>query len=268
MTKWLRLGVIFALGATLGWAVDWKARYPKPEGYVSDFANAIDATSRSQLEAYCAMVEHSTGVQMALVTLPSLESEPIEDVTNTIYRNWGVGQKGKDEGIMMLLAIADRRTRLEVGYGLEPHLPDGMAGDILRAMRPALRQGDFGDAMMSAARSIGDVVAKAKNVQLQSNLPPPRVREKTTDQIPWPMILGGIVLVLALLRSNGPRGYGGGGGGILGGLPWLILGNMMGSRGSFGGRGSGGFGGPDSGDGGFGGFGGGDSGGGGASSDW
>ena len=66
---------------------------------------------------------------------PSLEGEPIEDVANTIYRAWGVGQKGKNEGILLLLAIGDRRNRLEVGYGLEPILPDGFVG--LRAARNA-----------------------------------------------------------------------------------------------------------------------------------
>src|ERR1035437_4193769 len=166
MKKWLRLGVVLALGASAGRAVDWKARYPRPEGYVSDFARVIDAGSRSQLEAYGAIVERSTGAQMAFVTIPSLEGEPIEDVANTIFRAWGVGQKGKDEGILLLLAIQDRRSKLEVGYGLEPILPDGLAGSILREMRPAMRQNDFGDAMMAAGQTMGDAIAKAKNVRL------------------------------------------------------------------------------------------------------
>ena len=85
-------------------------------------------------------MQRATGVQMALVTIPSLEGEPIEDVANTIARAWGVGQKGKNEGILLLLAIQDRRSRLEIGYGLEPILPDGLAGSVLREMRPALRQ--------------------------------------------------------------------------------------------------------------------------------
>ena len=63
--------------------------------------------------------------RFALVTLPSLEGEPIEDVANVLYRQWGVGKKGKNEGILLLLAIDERRSRLEVGYGLEPILPDG-----------------------------------------------------------------------------------------------------------------------------------------------
>jgi len=262
MMNWLRVSVLVGLFASAGLAVDWKAL--KPQGYVSDFARVIDPTSKSQLETYCATVERSTGVQMAFVTLPGLESEPIDDVANTIYRAWGVGQKGKNEGILLLLAIGDRRNRIEVGYGLEPVLPDGFVGSVLREMRPALRQERYGEALMAAAETIGNTVAKAKNVSLTAQLPR-RVRSTPADSIPWPLIIGGIFLLLFLFRAGGRGNSGGGGGG--GFLPGLILGDMM-SRGSWGGRGSGGFGGPDSGDGGFGGFGGGDSGGGGASSDW
>ena len=92
MRNWLRVVVLLALIAPSGSAVDWKAL--KPEGYVSDFAKVIDPGSNAKLEAYCGAVERATGAQMALVTLPSLEGEPVEDVANTLYRAWGIGQKG------------------------------------------------------------------------------------------------------------------------------------------------------------------------------
>lgn len=261
MNKCLRLSVLAALWVSSAGAVEWNTL--KPQGYVSDFARVIDASSKQRLEAYCGMVERVTGAQIALVTLPSLQGEPIEDVANTIFRAWGVGQKGKDEGIMLLLAIGDRRSRLEVGYGLEPILPDGLDGSILRQMRPALRQQDYSEALVAAADTIGNTIAEAKHVSLTAPIPR-RLRRTPSDSIPWPMLLGGLFLLFWLMRGAGPRGYSGGGGG--GFLPGLILGSMMG-RSSWGSRGSGGFGGYDSGDG-FGGFGGGDSGGGGASSDW
>jgi uncharacterized protein len=245
---------IFALAAGTLFAVDWKAL--KPEGFVSDFAHVIDPQSKAALEQYCAAVQNSTGAEVALVTLPSLENEPIEDVANTIFHAWGVGSKGKNEGIMLLLSTGDRRSRLEVGYGLEPILPDGLAGSILDEMRPALRQQQYGEAMMAAAQTIGNTIAQAKGVTINAQLPR-RIHRSPGNSIPWPLVIGGIVLLLWLIRG------GGAGGGF---LPGLILGNMMG-RSTFGGRSGGGFGGYDSGDG-FGGFGGGDSGGGGASSDW
>jgi uncharacterized protein len=245
---------IFALAAGTLLAVDWKAL--KPEGFVSDFAHVIDPQSKAALEQYCTAVQTATGAQIALVTLPSLENEPVEDVANTIFHAWGVGSKGKNEGIMLLLSVGDRRSRLEVGYGLEPIVPDGLAGSVLDEMRPALRQQQYGQAMMAAAQTIGSIIAKSKGVTINATLPR-RIYRSPGNSIPWPLLIGGLVIVFWLIRG------GGGGGGF---LPGLILGNMMG-RSTFGGRSGGGFGGYDSGDG-FGGFGGGDSGGGGASSDW
>jgi uncharacterized protein len=261
MRKLLRLSAVVLTCVGTARGVDWKAL--QPQGYVSDFAGAIDPGTRDQLGRYCAAVERATGAQMALVTVPTLEGEPIEDVANTLFRAWGIGQRGKNEGILLLVAIGDRRSRLEVGYGLEPSITDGLSGSILREMRPALRQEQYGEALKAAAQFIGARIAQAKGVSLDEALQP-RIRPRTRDSIPWPMLLGGLFLLLWLVRAGGRRGGGYGGGG--GFLPGLILGNMMG-RSTWGGRGSGGFGGYDSGDG-FGGFGGGDSGGGGASSDW
>ena len=223
MRNWLRAGLALVACAAAGWAVDWKTL--QPQGYVSDFAGVVPESNRAPLEAYCAAVEQSTGAQIALVTIPSLEDEPIEDVANTIFRAWGVGQKGKNEGILMLLAVHDRRSRLEVGYGLEPILPDGLDGSILRQMRPALRQGDYGDAMMAAAETIGNTIAQAKHVTLTAASLPRRYRPSTSDSIPWPMILGGIVLLfVADSRGRVARPWGGGGGILTG----LILGNLIG----------------------------------------
>jgi len=233
----------------------------KAEGYVSDFARVVDPASRAELDRYCRGVEDATGAQLALVTLDTLAGEPIEDVANSIYRRWGVGQKGKNEGVLLLFVVGDRRMRLEVGYGLEPILPDGSSGDILREMRPALREKHYGEALLAAAQTIGARVASAKGVELST--PPPRRRAFRREQhIPWWMVLGGLAVLFWLLRAGG-AGRGGGPGGFLAGM---LLGNLMG-RGLGSGQGGGGFGGYDSGDS-FGGFGGGDSGGGGASGDW
>jgi uncharacterized protein len=260
-----RLCALAVVCAAAVWGVDWKAL--QPQGYVSDFAGVIDAQSKARLEEYLTQVERATGAQVALVTIKTLEGEPIEDVANTIFRNWGVGKKGTNEGIMLMLVTGDRRSRLEVGYGLEPNIPDGFAGSILRDMRPALRQGDYGGALMTAAQTIGDTVARAKGVTIGADLPRPAVRRQPAGSIPWPLLVfGGFFLLLWLARiGRGGRGGGGGGSGFLTGL---LLGNLLGGRGSWGGDGRGGFGGFDSGGGGFGGFGGGDSGGGGASGNW
>jgi uncharacterized protein len=192
---------------------------------------------------------------MALVTIKSLDGEPIEDVTNTLYRQWGVGKKGKDEGIMFLLAIQDHRDRIEVGYGLEPILPDGFDGGITRSIQPLLRQGAYGPAMIAAAQQMGAEIARAKGAALGSG-PRSRGRQPPEEGFPWPLILIGIVVLMLFFR--GGRGF----------LAGMILGNLLGGgRGGGSWGGGGGFGGGGGG-GGFGGFGGGDSGGGGASGSW
>jgi uncharacterized protein len=198
---------------------------------------------------------------MALVTLPSLDGNPIEEVSNDLYRQWGVGKKGKDEGIMLLIDVQERHDRIEVGYGLEPILPDGFDGSILRGIKPLLERDAYGQAMISAAVQMGAYISRAKGVSPQSR-PPAQDRTYTTTRrvgIPWPVIIIGIIVLFFILR-------GGGGGGFLMGM---ILGNLLGSGGGRDrdGWGGGGFG-SGGGGGGFGGFGGGDSGGGGASGSW
>lgn len=230
----------------------------KPQGHVSDFAGVIDAAAKQQLESYCVRVKDATGAEIALVTIPTLHDEPPEDVANLLYRTWGVGVKGKDEGVLLLLSVNDKRSRLEVGYGLEPIIPDGFAGSLLREMRPALRAQQYGDAFLVAARTLGDRISRAKNVSI-ADAPRPR-RQHQPEGFPWPVVLPIGLLVLFLLSNRGRGGRGG-----FGGFPFIFP--MGGGGGGWGGSSHGGFGGYDSG-GGFGGFGGGDSGGGGASSDW
>jgi uncharacterized protein len=252
--------VLLSLCAAAALAVDYAAQ--KPTGYVSDFAGVIDASSRQRLEDYCASLERTTGVQLAIVTLPSLDGEPVEQVANDLFRKWGIGKKGKDNGILLLLAIGDRRSRLEIGYGVEPAITDGLAGDVLRSMVPYLRANRYGDAVLEATDAIGARIAQAKNELPDVPAPKPRQLRSRETGIPFWVIIGGIILFLILSGSKGGgRGRGGGMGGFLTGM---LLGNMMG--GSWGGRGGGG--GFGSGGGGFGGFGGGSSGGGGASGSW
>jgi uncharacterized protein len=231
----------------------------EPRGYVNDFANVLDAGARTQIERYCADVERATRAQIAVVTIDTTGGTPIEDFANTLFRRWGVGQKESNEGVMLLLAVNDRRWRIEVGYGLEPILPDAFVDDVGREMRPSLRQNDFATAISAATAEIGARIAEAKGVTITRTLPrrgPPTAED---EGFPWPVIVFLILLMLGLFGRRGGGGF----------LTGMILGSLLGGpryRGG-GGWGGGGFGGYDGG-GGFGGFGGGDSGGGGASGSW
>jgi len=241
----------------------------KPQGYISDYAGVIHSSTRDALERYSAAVEAKTGAQIAVLILPSLQGEPIEDVAVDVFQKWGVGKKGTDEGVLLLLATQDRRMRLEVGYGLEPVIPDGFAGGVLRAMAPFLRSGDYNVAVTEAVRTLGARIAAAKNVQIDEALPA-RPAPRTRSSPPPLPIMVIVFLFMALLfgaaRNRRRRGRPSGVSDVLLGM---IIGSLLGGSGG-GGRGGGGFGGYGSGGGfgGFGGFGGGRSGGGGASGSW
>lgn len=249
---------------------------PKPTGYVSDLAHVVSPADKEALEAFCTRVEQQLGVEFALVTIDTLDGQPIRDFALDVFRKWGVGSKKTNQGVLLLLVIKDHQSDIETGRGIEPYITDGFAGSTLRSMRPQLREGDYGAALLTAARAMAQQIAQGKGVAFEDALPQREERTRVVRHrsgIPGPLIILGIFLLLWLLGRGGRRGgrggRPGGGGGFLTGL---LLGNLLGGgRGGWDGGGwgnGGGFGGGSGGGGGFGGFGGGDAGGGGASSNW
>jgi uncharacterized protein len=267
-----RVAVLAAALASTTFALDTTKL--QPHGYVNDFAHALDARGAQELEAYCTQLEQVTGVQMAIVLVDSLDGEASTDAGNRLFRQWGIGKKGKDDGILLMLAVKDHKNDVEVGYGLEGVISDVYAGTVLRGIRPILRQGNYSGALLAAAQQFGSRIAEDKGVALDpaAARPPQRVPQSGGGGFnPLPLIIIGFVvfgILSRLFRGGGGGGFGGGGGGT-GFLTGMILGNLLGG-GRRGGWGGGGFGGFDGGGGGggFGGFGGGSSGGGGASGSW
>jgi uncharacterized protein len=236
-----------------------------PQGYVTDLAGVIDPTTKQKIEALAYEVEQKTSAQIGVVTVKSLEGEPIENYAVDLYKHLGIGSKKDDRGVLLLVAPTERRYRVEVGYGLEPVINDARAGDVGRSMVPFLRQDDYNAAITTAVNQIAQMIASDRGVTLNGVV---AQRAPPESGVPFWVILlviFGIFMVLKLLARasrNNIRGGRGGGPGIF----WLPP--MGGGRG--GGWGSGGFGGSSGGGGfgGFGGFGGGMSGGGGASGSW
>ena len=268
--KLLRLPPLLFAGALL-FGADVRS-LPKPTGYVSDLAHVVNPQDKQALEAFCTKVEQQLGVQLAFVTIDSVGDRPIRDFALDIARLWGVGDKKSNQGVLLLLAIQNRQSDIETGRGVEPYITDGFSGSTLRAMRPSLRAGDYGVALLYAAREMAGQIARGKNIEFTETIPQLRPREPAQNDngghIPFPLIVVGLLFLLFLLGWGSGR-RGGGGGSFLAGM---LLGNLLGGgrRGRWGGGdwGGGGFGGGSGGGGGFGGFGGGDFGGGGASSNW
>jgi uncharacterized protein len=231
---------------------------PQPTNYVNDFAGVLTPETLASLNALCAQVDRQAHAQIAVVTVKSLDGEPIENFATALEDKWKVGKKGTDRGLLLIFATTDRKYRIEVGYGLEGILPDGRVGDIGRAMVPYLRQNDFDGAVTLAVQQIAGVIAADAGVTLtaQPRRGPPPVPQAQPLTLGQGVVLGlvllGVIFLLARLGGSGLLGF--------------LIGMFLGGGGGGGRGGGGGFGGGDGG--GFGGFGGGSSGGGGASGSW
>jgi len=227
---------------------------PNPPRLVVDNANVLDTYDRENLERKLEALDDSTSNQIAIVTVATLNDEPIEDVANKTFRDWGIGNKKTNNGILVLIAVNDRKIWIEVGYGLEGAIPDITASDIIEHdIKPAFKQNNFYGGINAAVNDLSKAAAGEYKIKRDGNN---MVSGKGIGSLIKFIFI--IIFVLIFLFSSG-RG-GGGGGGLFTGM---LLGSMLGG----GGRGGGDWGGSDGG-GGFGGFGGGSSGGGGAGGSW
>lgn len=274
--------VLAALACVSALVADWPARaqklqFPNYSGHVNDFANVLDAGTKQQLETILLNFEQRSGAQLAVVIVPTLQDRPIEEYANELYRAWGIGAKSgehKDKGALLLIAPNDRKSRLEVGYGLEGDLPDGLAGEMLRRMRPYFQQKQWSEGVTVGVRTLVDTLAQKWNISVEGIDQKYVYTPAPADVSGAKHVVGGVIcifiavilfilFVFFLIRRAGGGGGGGGrhsawqaaplifnsGGGDFGGGSW-------GSSSSSGG-------GSD-----WGGFGGGSSGGGGASDSW
>lgn len=208
----------------------------RQRGLVSDFSNVIPAAEENRLTSLLNEVRQKTGAEIAVVTLPSLEGGEIDDFANRLFERWGIGQKGKDNGLLFLAAMKDRKMRIEVGYGLEGAIPDAKAGRIRRdVITPYFKAGNPGKGIVLGMAALSQEVAKEYGVTLSgsarySSQPPSRNRKGN----PVLMILFLIFFIpfairhpfLAMMLLSGGRGggyrsgggFGGGGGGFGGGM--------------------------------------------------
>ncbi|MBI1909591.1 MAG: TPM domain-containing protein [Deltaproteobacteria bacterium] len=231
----------WALAADLSKPAGW-VKHP----WVNDFAGVIDANHKAQLSALSHQLEKASGIEMTMVTVPSLEGEDIEGYAVKLFEKWGIGKKGKNNGLLLLAAIHDRTARVEVGYGLEEVVNDAYAGRILReVLFPYFKKGEYGEGFLQAAQVLVTRLSDHYQFTLEG-VPVSHLGEAEDLALsPGAKVLTFLlILLLAFLVLR---------------YPWLLF--FFIGRGGGGGRGS------DSG-GGFGGFGGGSSGGGGASGRW
>ena len=264
------LALVFGLfGVGRAWAVD--PTFPTLTGRVVDAANVLDAGQRAALTTSLAALENTSTDQLVVVTVPSLQGYPIEDFSNRLLRTWQIGQKGKNNGILLVVAPTEHKVRIEVGYGLEPIITDGLSSTIIQnRILPLFRRGDFAGGIQLGVKDIEDSLLGDPAEVAKRAVGGGRDQNPQGSWTDWLPVLFWIAIVLFIVWSNyrqmkngGNSAYGRRGGGVV-----ILPGGFGGSgnwRGGGGGwSGGGGFG---SGGGGFGG-GGGSGGGGGASGGW
>lgn len=241
MKRWfsfflLAIQLLFAVSANAAPQIP-----PKPTSsiYVQDYANVLSSQTINTINQVSQDLNAQTGAQIVVVTLKSLEGASLEDYSLELFRGWGIGNKEKNNGVLLLVAVDDRKSRIAVGYGLEGALPDGLTGRIQdRAMLPAFRNGDYDKGVMQGYASLANTVAKEYNVQIKGVKVTSSPQPNSATELPfWVKILiavgilglvlidmmffGGSItrLLLIIFMRGGGRGGGGGsfGGGSSGG---------------------------------------------------
>ena len=272
----------------------------KPTGFVNDFAGVLSQETKTSLESQLTQFKSETTNEISVVTIQSLDGDTIENYANTLFREWGIGSKDKNNGVLLILSIQDRKFRIEVGYGLEGALTDLTSRQIEQdVMVPKLKAGDYNGAVTQGVSAImsatkGEYTAPKTTVNVSSIQ---RILNMIFSPVSFFFFLFLFQIFSSILSPSKSWWFGGVLGGGIGVFIGLLLGSMLfavvggiaiallglvfdymvsrayearGKAGPnrWGGFWGGGFGGGSSGGGGFGGFGGGSSGGGGSSSSW
>ncbi len=216
---------------------------PNHTGYITDQANILSADQKNQLASMSKKLEAVSGAQVATLIVPSLKGDTIENAAEKTFKSWGIGQKEKDNGVLFIIAINDKKMRIEVGYGLEGDLPDGKVGAILdQYVLPYFKAGNLSQGIISGHLAIigtlnPKVLDQAPDAMPQNQ----QVKQMSPGEVLILLILL-ILIIIGMIISPTFRTF----------VLLMLLSGRGGSRGNDG----------------FGGFGGGGSGGGGSSRSW
>lgn len=257
--KIIVLAFCFLIPSVASFAQDFPE---KPSTLVNDYTHTLSPDQVNSLERKLVAFDDSTSIQIAVVIIKSLGGYDISQYATQLGEKWGVGRDKKNNGLVLLVALDDRKVTIQTGYGVEGAVPDAIARRIIEnEIKPEFKSGNYYEGLDKGTNAI---ISYTKG-EYKNDTP----KRKQSKGVP----VGLIILIIIVAVTFISRGGGGGnqviGRGGVSPLWWLLAGNMMGRGGGNGGGGFGGFsGGGGGGGGGFGGFGGGSFGGGGASGSW
>lgn len=194
--------------------------------WVHDEANILSESTKAQLESALKAERDSTSNQIAILIIPSLNGELLEEYSLRVSEQWGLGQKSKDNGVLLLIAIEDRLVRIEAGYGLEGVLTDAVSSRINRnEIAPRFRQGNYDEGVKAG------VVAIMQAIKGEYKNDEPTIRKKSSRRSPLGTLL--ILIIIIIIASRRGRGGRGGGGYWSSGSGWVgPMGGFGGSSGS------------------------------------
>jgi uncharacterized protein len=241
---WTVLLLGFVLRAGVAFSADLK--FPPLMGRVVDDAGILSPSTISELDEMLAQHEHTTSEQIVVATLGSLQGHSIEDYGYQLGRSWGIGQKGKNNGAIFIVAPNEHKVRVEVGYGLEGQLTDAASRVIIENyITPQFRKGDFNAGVLAGTgailRALGDDAAANLHSEAQPIAQPSEINSPSFSPLLWLLLIVIILFIVSrrsrypyVMRRGGPYlGPGGGfGGGSSGGS------GFAGGGGSFGGGGA------------------------------
>jgi len=185
---WILLILILSLPAVL-------AQIPAYKGYVTDNANILGEYG-PQIEKLCEEIEKNTTAEVAILTIESLEERPVEEYALEVARNWGIGKEQKDNGLLLLISVKDRKYRFETGYGLEGVLPDAKTGRIGRyILTPAFRQEEYGKGLHEAITEIKGILQEDPNIIA-------KYKPTTMSTFGGLIVFGYLILLLVILIAT------------------------------------------------------------------
>src|SRR6202051_1738365 len=153
----------------------------KPTNYVNDFAGVLNSATVTRLNDLCLQVDQKAHAQIAVVTVKSVDGQDVVSYAVALYQKWGIGAKGKDRGVLILIATQDHKYWTTVGYGLEGILPDGKVGGFGREMVPLLKSGNYNGAATLITSRIAPVLAQDAGVTLENQ---PETRAASLRPVP------------------------------------------------------------------------------------
>lgn len=235
--------VAYLLIAAVAWAQPQIPPAPTDSIYIQDYAGVVSAETKSRINSIGSQLAAKTKAQIVVVTIKTLQGAPIEDYSLGILRQWGIGDKTLNNGIAIVVAVDDKQSRIEVGYGLEGVLPDAKVGRIQDDyMLPYFQKGDYDKGILNGYLAVATEAAKEYKLELKTEAKPVQRAHVTNqetwwDTLPWwlKLAVAGIVILLVMLdwmffggsitylllsifmRRGGGGGNGGGYGGGSGG---------------------------------------------------